>query len=170
MPTPDEWAVALARQAKADISTWNYLQTADLPECKKLLFLQMACEKLVKAHLCDQGSAPSSLQSSHAYTAKNLPGVIRVQLTILRAKPKLIRAIVSFTKRIAREIELLAPAVDDGGRRPDNCEYPWEDRGHQLWVPVDWTFFTDQFVKSPVGLKFLKLVHEAIERFASPTS
>lgn len=29
-------------------------------------------------------------------------------------------------RNLSREIELLAPTVDSL-RRPDNCEYPWED-------------------------------------------
>ncbi|MGP0063486.1 MAG: hypothetical protein ACLQGP_07810 [Isosphaeraceae bacterium] len=38
---------------------------------------------------------------------------------------------------LAREIEVLAPAVKRGGQRPDNCEYPWEDDAGTLHVPLD---------------------------------
>jgi len=74
MSTADEWANGYARQAWADFETWERLRDIDaVPECHKLLFLQMACEKLTKAHLCKAGSDPTKLQSSHAYIAKNLP-------------------------------------------------------------------------------------------------
>ena len=43
-------------------------------------------------------------------------------------------------RQLAREIDLLAPAVDDDGRRPDNCEYPWEDDRGVLHVPAEHGF------------------------------
>jgi len=61
-PTPDEWGKAFAKQALADFDAWNELQdNPAVPSSQKLLFLQMACEKLCKAHLCKQpGADPSS--------------------------------------------------------------------------------------------------------------
>jgi hypothetical protein len=57
MSDSQEWAKAFARQARADFETWDRLQgIAETPECHRLLFLQMACEKLTKAHLCKAGS------------------------------------------------------------------------------------------------------------------
>jgi hypothetical protein len=65
MSTADEWAKGYARQASADFTTWSWLQGRDaIPACHKLLFLQMACEKLTKAHLCKLGSDPKQLQTS----------------------------------------------------------------------------------------------------------
>lgn len=60
MATSDEWASAYARQADADFTTFETLQSLPLPQCHKLQFLQMACEKLVKAHLCGIGTDPES--------------------------------------------------------------------------------------------------------------
>jgi hypothetical protein len=53
------------------------------------------------------------------------------------------------SKHLAREIELLSPAVTDDGQRPDNCEYPWEDAGAQLHVPLDWTFAPSGLLTAP---------------------
>ena len=64
--------------------------------------------------------------------------------------------------RIAREIELLAPSVDGGGTRPDNCEYPWEDGNGELHVPLDWSFAPSQLLNTPSGHTFLKLIRIAI--------
>ena len=58
------WACGFARQAQADFQTFERLQAMPVPECHKLQFLQMACEKLVKAHLCD-GSSGRSTVCSH---------------------------------------------------------------------------------------------------------
>src|SRR5437764_15464800 len=124
MSTPLQWAAAFARQARADFDTWQQLQKNDsIPDCHRLLFLQMACEKLAKAHLSSLGIGSRQLQSSHAYVAKNLPVILRKELGQLRVKPGAGRAIIRHAKLLAQEIELLAPAVKRGGKRPDNCEY-----------------------------------------------
>ena len=65
------WAVGYARQAQADFQTFEEFQAMTVPECHKLQFLQTACEKLVKAHLCFENADPSGLQTSHAYDDQN---------------------------------------------------------------------------------------------------
>jgi hypothetical protein len=97
MATPDDWGRAYARQARADFDAWDHLQGSKLPECQKLHFLQMACEKLTKAHLCKAGSRPQDLQSSHAYIAKNLPFIVREELDIQNADQTVLRAVFHFT-------------------------------------------------------------------------
>jgi hypothetical protein len=53
-PTPDNWGEAYATQALADFEAWNeFRKNAGIAPCQKLHFLQMACEKLCKAHLCN---------------------------------------------------------------------------------------------------------------------
>jgi hypothetical protein len=163
--TPDEWGTAYARQAQADFDTWNFLRKSELPECQKLHFLQMACEKLSKAYLCKAGSDPKHIQSSHAYTKKNLPVVLRDELVIQNAGAGLIRDFLKYARTLAREIELLSPAVDDVGQRPDNCEYPWED-GKKLWTPMAYTFFTEQLLTHRHARTVLKLINLTIKRLA----
>ncbi|MCI0378945.1 MAG: hypothetical protein L0215_15160 [Gemmataceae bacterium] len=163
-----EWAKAYARQAAADLRTWDLLhELSDVSECHQLLFLQMACEKLTKAHLCSRGSDPKELQSSHAYVSKNLPIVIRQQMAVVGARGKTAVWILRHVRHLAREIEMLAPAVKRGGQRPDNCEYPWEDASGRLHVPLDWRFAPSNLLHAPAGRTFLKLLREAIERFES---
>ena len=159
-----DWARSFARQASADLSTWQKLQESEsIPECHKLQFLQMACEKLTKAHLCSAGSDPQDLQASHAYVAKNLHLIIRQQMINSGSGLKNAQWVVQHSKHLAQEIELLAPAVRRGGQRPDNCEYPWEDAGGQLHVPLDWTFAPSGLLMAPAGRTFLKLVRAAID-------
>lgn len=77
MASPVEWAKAFARQARADFATWQALQSVSVvPPCHELLFLQMACEKLTKAHLFHKGSDSPKILTSHAHTAKQLPTII----------------------------------------------------------------------------------------------
>lgn len=165
MSNAGEWARGYARQASADFETWNILQThPGVPICHKLLFLQMACEKLTKAHLCKAGSDPRQLQSSHAYVAKNLPIVVRQQMAELGSSVKGKDWVLQHSKHLAQEIEMLAPAVKRGGQRPDNCEYPWEDADGRLHVPLDWSFVPANLLIAPAGRTFLKLIREAINR------
>lgn len=169
MSTPKQWAQAYARQAQADLRTWHLLQLEPtVPSCHRLLFLQMACEKLSKAHLCMSGSQAASLQSSHAYSAKCLPKIIGTALFGSGLNARQVRNIVVHAKHIAQEIEYLAPAVKRGGQRLDNCEYPWEDHGGQLHVPLDWTFESARLLVRPAGRTFLKLVHDAVQLLATP--
>jgi hypothetical protein len=135
-------------------------------ESQHLHFLQMACEKLCKAHLCGAGSDPKDLQSSHAYIAKVLPIIVRGELA--RDGSGKTRWALQPIRHLAREIELLAPAVGDAGRRPDNCEYPWEDAAAPdiVHVPAEHDFSHVKMLYEPAGRLLLKLVTRAIERLA----
>ncbi len=141
------------------MKTWTALQgSADVAECHRLLFLQMACEKLCKAHLILGGTPPINLQSSHGYVAKPLPVVIRDQLVFLRRNLNGMGGVMVLIRHLAREIEVLNPAVNRAGQRPDNCEYPWEDDRAVLHSPLDSTFTPSQLLLAPAGRTFLKLL------------
>ena len=166
MSTPQDWGRAFAKQAQADFRTWNELgRQNELPKSQKLHFLQMACEKLAKAHLCKSGLDPYSLQSSHAYIAKTLPIIARQQFPHRAGKTIRDRTgVVKRIKHLAREIELLSPAVDDNKRRPDNCEYPWEDAAGKLHVPAEYTFPNLTLLTHPGGRTFLNFIHRALRQ------
>ncbi|MDB5310976.1 MAG: hypothetical protein JWO38_5178 [Gemmataceae bacterium] len=171
MPTSDEWARAFAKQARADFDAWNLLQSPlDIPEgasplfrCQKLHFLQMAFEKLAKAHLLKAGSKISDLRQSHAYVAKHIPVIVRQQMILSGEKERVANALRDHCKRIAREVELLSPSVADGGKREDNCEYPWAD-GEGLYIPVEWAFPNLNLLTEPAARNILKRIRDAIER------
>jgi hypothetical protein len=168
MSRADDWAKGYARQSAADLSTWEALKSSSgVPECHKLLFLQMACEKLAKAHLCAGGTDPGTFQTSHAYIAKTLPVIIRQQIAFSGSGIKNPKWVYEHAKHLAYEIELLARAVKRGGDRPDNCEYPWQDGNGALHVPLDWSFTPSRLLLAPAGGTFLKLVRHAIDRFRS---
>jgi len=163
MATAEEWAKGYVRQANADFRRFQFLQSdGAVAECHKLQFLQMACEKLVKAHLCATGTPPEFVQTSHAYIEKTLPIVLRQKLVEHRLPAKKATELLKFVKRLAGEIEVLAPSVDRAGKRPDNCEYPWEDQNGKLHTPLDWSFVPSQLLVISNGRTFLKLLDAAI--------
>ena len=137
------WSQAYARQARADWEAYQVLRSATgLPKSQPLHFLQMACEKLCKASLCRNGVDPAFVQTSHAYVAANLPRLYDQQRQRLghRALPPH-ATLRKQIKNISHEIVLLAPTVDSL-RRPDNCEYPWEDAEGNVVVPAEHSFVT----------------------------
>jgi len=137
-----------------------------MPRSQKLHFLQMACEKLAKAHLLKGGSRLEDLEQSHAYIAKHLPTIVRQQMILNGENERVANSVRDQCKRLAREIELLSPAVKDGGRREDNCEYPWE-HGGKLHVPAEWHFPNLDLLTEQGGRNILKRILEAINRLVS---
>ncbi len=168
--SPAAWSRAYALRAKTDLSARDaLLSVADLPACQQLHFLQMACEKVSKAHKCWGGTDPKEVQSSHAYAAKAIPLIAKqlfsrrsLQIDIPQAKA------MEAIRRLSREVELLSPSVDDGGRRPENCEYPREDGGGDLHIPAEHEFTElSRIDLHRAGLTFLKVLVTAVEELAS---
>jgi hypothetical protein len=165
MATSAEWALGYGRQAQADFQMYQTLEAnQSVEECHTLLFLQMACEKLVKAYLCNAGENPANMQTSHAYVAAHLPTVLRQESSFVNFTGGKAREALNRARHLAKEIDVLAPAVKRGGQRPDNCEYPWEDEGGALHVPLDWSFHPSQMIVVPSGRTILKLIESAIGR------
>ena len=160
----DQWRVAYAKQALADLSAREQLlEDPDLPDCQQLHFLQMACEKLCKAYLCGQGVDPETLRGSHAYISGPLPIIARQQFAqesrkLQSGQPWVIQAI----RILARKIELLAPAVNDAGRQPANCEYPWAGPDGAVCVPAEHNFALD-LLHEKAGRHLLKVLYTATE-------
>ena len=164
MATAEQWAKGFARQADADFKSFELLQDLPVPDCHKLQFLQMACEKLVKAHLCSEGQDPANLQTSHAFVAAHLPTVLRQEAVYINFTGARAREVLRHARHLAQEVDVLAPAVKRGGQRPDNCEYPWEDNRGALHIPLNWQFHPTQLLLLPAGRTILKLVRGAINR------
>jgi len=82
MTTSQLWSNAFLLQARADFQTYISLgessslkQGWHAPACHRLHFLQMACEKLCKAHLLRAGAKPQDVQRSHTYISGQLPTI-----------------------------------------------------------------------------------------------
>lgn len=165
----EDWVLGYARQAAADFEAWERYEkhpVALVADCHKLLFLQMACEKLCKAHLVKSGRAPEKVQRSHRFKG-HLCVVIRQEVSFASDEPRKLRNTMVYVKHLANEIELLNPAMQRVGHRPDNCEYAWEDGG-RVFSPLDHTFIPLRLVDQPAGRTFLKLVSGAIRRLVHP--
>ena len=169
MSNKRDWVHALARQADADFRGWQLYQEhpeAVAAECHRLLLLQMTCEKACKAYLVNAGADPKGLRRSHGYTKAHLPKIIRTELGFLdgkKARNAKLKNVVSFARRLAGEVEILSPAVQRGGQREDNCEYPWEIDG-QVFSPLDHSFVPSQLLVLQNGRVFLKVLRSAITR------
>lgn len=171
-PPSFAWARAFAVQARADLRARDaLLLEEDVPICQQLHFLQMACEKVSKAYRIQGGEAPDAVQASHVTAAKTIPVIAKQllgrNLIPVQGADKVLHAI----GRLAREVELLSPAVRDGGNRPDNCEYPWADDRGGLHIPADFPFSELSRIDSHVaGKTFLKTIAVAAEELAGSDS
>ena len=162
---------AFARQADADLLAWERYEEhpqAVAAECHRLLFLQMACEKLCKAFLIRQGTEPAALLTSHGYVARPLPLIIKYLVTARTPRPRGMGGVLALVRHLAAEIELLNPAVARDGRRPDNCEYPWLDAQGNVHSPLDWEFTPTRLCTRPAGRTFLKLLRLAVRDLMRP--
>lgn len=167
MTVPEDWARAFARQASADFRAWELYQDypeAVAAECHKLLFVQMACEKLCKAHVIRAGiHKPKDVQASHGFIAKHLPSIIKEEIAITQEFPGNSSWAMSQIRQLCGEIEILNPAIKRDNRRPDNCEYPWE-AGDKVLSPLDHRFFPTQLLTARYGRTFLKLLRRVIDQ------
>jgi hypothetical protein len=159
-----QWRIGYAKQARADLrGREKLLEHRSLPDCQQLHFLQMACEKICKAYLCGQGTDPRSLQSSHAYVASVLPIIVRQQFAERAGKNQKDQSwMISAIRKLARRIELLAPAVDDGGWHPANCEYPWIGTDGSVRVPAEHNFQLD-LLHEKAGRHLVKALYVAVD-------
>lgn len=162
MAQPWEWRVAYARQAQADLLAREVLlNRPDVPECQQLHFLQMACEKICKAYLCGQGTDPQVLRRGHGYISGPLPVIVREQLARESRRMHASSWLVLAIGVLARQIELLAPAIDDDGRHPANCEYPWEDHRQEAVAPADHNFDMN-LLHERAGRYLLKVLYATV--------
>ena len=168
MATDDDWALAYAKQARSDLDARELILSGELPECHQLHYLQMACEKVCKAHLFSLGQSSSELRTSHNYVATVLPVLFRLVFTQTYKRELKKRAeLMRHVRHLAREINFLAPAVDDGGRRKDNCEYPWLD-GENVVVPSERLYSSLDLLTHPNGRLLIKLLRIAVEALCTP--
>jgi hypothetical protein len=166
MSVEDDLADCFAEQANVDFRAWELYEThpqALAAQCHKLLFLQMACEKLCKAHKLRAGDNPDSLIGTHKVITKHLPRILREEMVRRGQKSAAIERQMHAIRHLAQEVELLSPSVDDDKHRPDNCEYPWLANGKVI-SPLRWSFAPLQLCTQPGGRSFLKLVRCAIDR------
>ena len=102
------------------------------------------------------------MQASHAFVARNLLQIFHEQQR--RSKQRDLHprsALMKQIKNLSREIELLAPTVDKE-RRPDNCEYPWEDAQGNILIPANYSFAVLPLLTEPAGQELLRVLPLAL--------
>jgi len=134
----EEWARSYARQALSDLNAREALVNAGAEKCHRLHFLQMAAEKTCKAYLATT-NGHDHVRKSHAYIARILPIIARQFYGVI-SRVRIPHWEISEIRRLAREIEMLAPACDGGEDRRDNTEYPWEGARGEIRTPCEYNF------------------------------
>ena len=161
----DDWARAYAKQALSDLDARETLALAGADKCHRLHFLQMATEKVCKAHLTSR-NGHENVRKTHGYIEKNLPIIARLFYSRVNSANQMAMWEIKHIEKIAREIELLAPACDDGGTRQDNTEYPWEGPRRDVQVPCAYSFpnIDDE---SRVIVRLIRLIRTASESYSA---
>jgi hypothetical protein len=160
--TDQDWARAFAKQALCDLDARENLERANARKCHRLLFLQMAAEKVCKAHLTI-GNRHENVSNTHGYVAKHLP---RIAVYFYSTGGNRLaewerRAI----ENLAHEIQVAAPACKDDNRE-DNCEYPWEDGQGTVRVPCEYNFpKIDDSIRNKAIVKLIRLIRAASESY-----
>ena len=159
------WSVAYHAQACSDFMVFELLCASAVPPCHALHYLQMAAEKTAKAYALawEPTRDPEDVQC-HAVIVPFVQNFLRRPNAGRRWRSNSY-AIAAERKRVAgvaREIELLAPAVDSV-RSPRNAEYAWEVAENVI-APVFETF-GDLALRSRDMVRFLKTIRMAIDEF-----
>jgi hypothetical protein len=157
------WASAYARQAKSDLQAREQLLINErIPACHQLHFLQMAAEKLCKAHLSAQGQPQEVLETSHAFIAGPLPVIARQIIARDAGKLPRLTWVLGAIRKLARQIELLHPQVNDAGCVPSNCVYPWVKADGEVVAPADHPFALS-LLHEKAGITLLKIMSAATD-------
>lgn len=159
------WQAAFLKQAKSDWDAYQKATKLDWPDCQRLHYLQMTTEKLSKAFLVAGDTQLKNLTGSHAAFVKFIRIIsgnknLQIALGMKKSQQK---AKFNALLPLAREIELLAPALAQGGPNP---EYPWETQSGTILAPADHSFpLMQRLQKTPQGTQLLKYIEIFQKRF-----
>ncbi len=162
--TNQDWARGYAKQALSDLDTREMLARLGANKCHRLHFLQMAAEKACKAHLVIVNGY-EEVRKTHAYVGRNLPIIVRHFYAISNDKNQIAQWELSQIKRLAHEIEMLAPACTDGDSRQDNSEYPWRDGKGDVRIPCEYNFSNINDGSREIN-RLIRLIRVASEFYA----
>ncbi|MBC8233028.1 hypothetical protein H8E77_26080 [bacterium] len=158
------WHNGYLEQARSDWDAYEALNSALVPDCHTLHYLQMTTEKLSKAFLLAGGADLNVVRKTHRAFTRFLQIAMRNhglqrELGITASQ---LRAHVHQLLPIAYEIERLAPALADGG---PNAEYPWEAPPSTINVPASYNFPVNSILQLPKGRNLLRLIKVMLDRF-----
>ncbi|WP_433926598.1 MULTISPECIES: hypothetical protein [Sorangium] len=167
VPDRASWALAYIKQGGSDFEIYRLLSSIPgVPICHLLHYLQMAGEKVAKAYrFRDTDTDEERLTTEHVAFSRFMQSYLGSPEIKQRyaGKDELLRETVKVARKLAREIEKLAPAVDRE-ISPANAEYPWSDDGRVV-VPCEFTYPNLTLLTEPGGRTFLRLLEMAIADF-----
>lgn len=166
------WAKAFWWQADSDLAVFDLLTAPAqraLPRCHSLHYLQMACEKIAKAYRARDTA--TELHGSHGLLRRHVGFEKFIKSFLLSpqvqseydGRTEQLQQVGKAVRALAREIEKLAPAVDNTST-PENTEYPWV-QGDAVIAPRDYDYSRLSLLAEPGGRTFLKLLRLAVECF-----
>jgi len=165
MTERQHWQMAFLKQARLDWEAYQRTSQAVWPTCHRLLFLQMASEKLSKAVLITGHSSLETITQSHAAFVKfmQVASKDRKLQKVLGMKKSQQKAQFKTLLPLAQEIELLAPALAQSGPNP---EYPWKDASGNISAPGDYSFpLMKRLRETPQGIQLLRYTEIFLKRF-----
>lgn len=124
----------------------------------------MAAEKTCKAHLI-MVNGFARIKKSHAYVERHLPAIAKHFYSQLN-NAKIANWELEQIRKLAHEIEVLAPGCEAGETRQDNTEYPWLAAGEEVKAPRDYSF-SNIDDRSKIIVRLIKLIRTAAEQYAS---
>lgn len=152
------------QQARSDFEVFELLRKLGLPDCHLLHYLQMTTEKLGKAWLWRNGTAP---KASHQAFRKFVIGLGQVAgkqaIEVFKCShKKQFRAMVRNITPIAHAVENLAPQLAGDGPNP---EYPWPTEG-PICAPVQFEFpIWNEITGTAKGRDLMRFIERAIRWF-----
>jgi len=161
------WDNAYLEQARSDWKTYNIIEEYSDAACHGLHYLQMTTEKLGKAALLRSGSSKlDSVQQNHRGFTSLLRMVSRSSALQYEFKmnSSQLKQHIQEMLPVAYVVEHLAPALANKG---PNAEYPWETPTREVICPASFVFPVVQELRSPKGLKLLKLITTLLNKFDS---
>lgn len=167
MPDRADWALAYIKQGRSDFEIYQLLSSIpNIPICHLLHYLQMTGEKTAKAYrFRDTDTDEDRLTTEHVAFSRFMESFLKSPEIKQRyaGKHEQLQEVVKVARKLAREIEKLAPAVDRE-TSPANAEYPWPDDGRVV-VPCEFTYPNLTLLTEHGGRTFLRLLHTAIFDF-----
>lgn len=148
-------------QARSDWRVYGLLTTE--PVCHQLHYLQMCTEKLAKAYFRKRGVDHGFGHAVFVRFLRTIPGERGMARSFKFQGREPFRAWIDKSLTLAREIELLAPALAGDGPNP---EYPWP-RDDPREAPAEFDFRLGDDLKQPNGRALLYLIETTLTHFES---
>jgi len=167
-------AVEFARQAESDIDMFEIIRDqASVPGCQKLHFVQMAFEKIVKAHMYKSVDERILV---HTVVEKHFPIIFRTYWARTNPRTPIHPPLFHNIEQLCHKIDMLCPAKPKPYKSQfpteydPNCEYPWiflNGSVQEVKSPLDYLFILAAMFRSPEFIELIKCLRDVIRQAMS---